>query len=144
MFYGKGNKERTFPQLTHCWFLPASWTFSFTIFPTLRNLFCLDLACQYSDITKIICSATYPAPLGHPLYFPSPPKFPFPVPPHSPATTLPIYLFRIMFSWKRWVVTLLYFLAKREQVHFISIEGTLQSCHLERKKPENVSETQRI
>lgn len=49
-----------------------------------------------------------------------------------------------MFSWKRWVVTLLYFLAKRKQVHFISIEGTLQSCHLKRKKTENVSETQKI
>lgn len=149
-----GKEARRGLPTAHCWFLPASQTFSFTIFPTLRNLFCFDLGCPYSDTTKVISSARYPGPPGSPLFFPACEGLSswvsflcasknFTAPPHSPATTLPIYLFRIMFSWKRWVVTLLYFLAKRKQVHFISIEGTLQSCHLERKK-QNASETQRI
>lgn len=119
--------------------------FQFHNIPHFRKSFLSWFSCQYSLVTKIISSARYRGPPGHLLFFPryggvlllgslslclEKTSLHLPI---SPATTLPIYLFRIMFSWKRWVVTLLYFLAKREQVHFISVEGTLQSCHLERK-----------
>lgn len=130
--------------------MPASQTFSFKILPTLRNLiFCLNLACQYSDITTIVSLASFKG-TQDPLaiscsasdvggllllgsFSPVRGRTSLSPPPHSPAKMFPIYLFRIMFSWKRWVVTLLYFLAKRKQVHFISIERTLKSCHLEGK-----------
>lgn len=36
-----------------------------------------------------------------------------------------------MFSGERRVVTLLNLLAEGEEVHFISIEGALKSCHLQ-------------
>lgn len=44
--------------------------FQFPNIPHVKKFFCLDLACQYSDTTKIICSAKYPGPPGHPLFFP--------------------------------------------------------------------------
>lgn len=39
-------------------------------------------------------------------------------------------LFRVVLPWERWVVTLLYLLAQGEEIHLISIEGALESCHL--------------
>lgn len=43
------------------------------------------------------------------------------------------HLLRVMFSRERRVVTLLDLLAEGEEVHFISIEGALESCHLRGK-----------
>lgn len=39
-------------------------------------------------------------------------------------------LLRVVFPWERWVVTLLNLLAEGEEIHLISIEGALESCHL--------------
>lgn len=39
-----------------------------------------------------------------------------------------------MFSRERWVVTLLNLLAEGEEVHFISIEGALESSHLQGRR----------
>lgn len=43
------------------------------------------------------------------------------------------HLLRVMFSRERWVVTLLDLLAEGEEVHFIAIEGALESGHLQGK-----------
>lgn len=83
----------------------------------------LSISCSASGVGSFSSQALFLCRGGSSLHTPQ----------YSPAKPLPVYLFRIMFSWKRWVVTLLYFLAKRKQVHFISIERTLKGCHLERK-----------
>lgn len=44
------------------------------------------------------------------------------------------HLLRVVFPWERWVVTLLNLLAEGEEIHLISIEGALESCHLQGKE----------
>lgn len=39
-------------------------------------------------------------------------------------------LLRVVLPWERWVVTLLYLLAEGQEIHLVSIEGALESCHL--------------
>lgn len=39
-------------------------------------------------------------------------------------------LLRVVLPRERWVVALLNLLAKGEEIHLISVEGALESCHL--------------
>lgn len=39
-------------------------------------------------------------------------------------------LLRVVLPGERWVVTLLNLLAEGEEIHLISVEGALESCHL--------------